>query len=176
MSQRALLLAVRDYLRSSVNLADDECEVMFDGQPMPMAGERFVSVWPGDWSARDIEGLDEEYGINITVTRRVTYAPADRVVAPLTGTDAQALDQLLEAIRAKLHLDSQGDKVLNAANTIIGTGSNGFVEPLRFRHGSRPEPKGPDWFSADGESEVSGLAQTLTFGGARRLQTIESET
>lgn len=185
MSQLALLTAVRNVLRQAapygLGLPIAQCEVMFDGQPPPVCGELFVAVHPGDWNAVDVEGLEEEFGVDITVTVRVGKVPRDGMgLNALIGPAGASLDGRLEQIRALLHLDSVQDQVLNQANQIIGNSANGFVEPLRFRGCSRPEPKGPDWFGAEanghGPLPPVGLAQTLHFGGARRVQHIESET
>jgi len=185
MSQRALALAVRNYLRTQVPLKDEECEIMFDGQPPPMAGQRFASVWHAEWQAEDVEAIDEYFGLNVTVSVRTAYAPMDRGVFPLLA-DQQGLDldHLVRKIMTAIHLDAPGnpagDAILNAANVIINaepTGAaNGFIEPLRFRGGSAIEPKGSEWFGAEPDSGVVGIAQTIHFGGARRVQNIESMT
>lgn len=188
MSQRALLLAVRDRLRQptvdgGLAYTAEQCEVMFDGKPKPNCGEFFVAVHAGSWTGRDCEALDESYGVQVTVTRRIAYAPYDRPTDPLTDA-SDALDKLLEAIRAKLHADPgpraaadpQQYPVLTLANAYIANPANKFVEPLRFRDGGTPAFKGADWFHAEGVGDECGVAQTLTFGGARRVQTIESET
>jgi len=49
------------------------------------------------------------------------------------------------------------------------------VQPLFFRDGGRPTPRGADWFSATKDAKA-GISQTLTFGDALREQTIESMT
>lgn len=184
MSQRALLLAVRNVLRlqppAGLGLANGQCEVMFDGQPPPNCGELFAAVHPGDWQATDVEGIDERYGFDITVTVRVGKVPRDEIgLNALVGPTGKSLDDWLEKIRALLHLDNQADQVLSSANMIIGAGANGFVEPPRFRGASLPEPRGPEWFLAEAHSHGPmppvGLSQTLTFGGARRVQRMESE-
>lgn len=181
MSQLALLTAVRNVLQQAapqgMGLTTAQCQVMFDGQPAPSCGELFVAVHPGEWTTEDVEGLNEIYSAEITVTVRVGKVPRDEMgLNALIGPAGKSLDGYLEKIRALLHLDSWGDQVLNAANGIIGGGANGFVEPPRFRGCGRPEPKGPDWFGAEGQSASPlGLAQTLRLGGARRVQRIESE-
>lgn len=184
MSQRALLTAVRNVLREAapngLGLPKAQCEIMFDGQPPPNCGELFAAVHPAEWSAEDMEGLSEVYGFDITFTVRVGKVPRDEMGPnALVGPTGQSLDDWLEKTRALMHLDSVQDQILNAANKIIGSGASGFVEPPRFRGGSRPEPRGPDWFGADahthGATPPVGLSQTLMFGGARRVQRIESE-
>lgn len=199
MSQRCLLLAVRDRLRQSptdggLGLPAAFCEVMFDGQPPPsMAGEYWVSVHEGPCSVEDVEGLSEIIGVNVTVTVRTGKVPQDRMgINALVGPTGQSLDELLEKIKAALHKDpgprSATDDseypVLALANAYIDRflgASNAFVEPLVLQDLGRSEPKGPDWFScdydgSDGRLPPVGLARTLTFGGAKRVQVIEEQT
>jgi len=181
VSQRALLLAVRDHLRQELSLATGQCEVQFDGQPPPVCSELFVAVHPGDWANEPVEGLLEVYGVEVTVTIRVARVP-QHALGPnaLVGPSGESLDNWLEKIRAVLHLDKGVYPVLTKANALIGSGENGFIEPLRFQSGGRPQPRGPDWFSADTDLSSRlppvGLSQTLIFGGARRVQVIEEQS
>lgn len=178
MSQGILCTAVVTRLQSVLSLSSTSVEFMFDGQPPPMCGEEFFAVWPGAWRPNDIEGLDEEFGVNVTLTRRARFAPKDRRATEIWTKLTTGMDARLRQIIAAIHLDKGSDAILNAANTLLGGSVNGFVEPLKFRDGGRPEIKGPDWFSADNEGGGglmnAGVAQTLMFGGARRIQTIES--
>ncbi len=183
MSQRALLLAVAAQLRTVNAWTAEQCEVMFGGAPKPDCGEFFVAVHPGQWVSNASESLDEEYGVLVTVTRRVGFSPEDRMGT--TGGVTRAFDGLavlVEKVRVQVHMSYV---IMNAANVeaqhvdgnpSVSTPINGFVEPLRFRDGGRPEPKGGDWFAADpeGDDQPVGLAQTLTFAGARRVQTLET--
>ena len=61
---------MRDYLREQVPLTAAECEVCFSGEPPPICGERYVAVHPGRWTGGRIEGLEEEFGVQITCTLR----------------------------------------------------------------------------------------------------------
>ena len=180
MSQLALLKAVRDVLRAApVSYANAQCEVMFDGQPPPNAPEKFIAVHPGNWSATDFDSLDERYAVDITVTVRVGKVPRDQMgLNALVGPTGASLDRELELIRKTIH---SSYTVLTNANTIITAAADGFVEPLRFRNASAPQPRGPEWFHAYSQNEEPiqppmGLSQTLSFGEARRVQTIESMT
>lgn len=178
MSQRALLLAVRDHLRQELNLRELDCENTFDGRPLPMSGESFIAIHPGSWTNDTPECLDERYGIQITVTVRLPRVPQDRWGPELFTKAAEGLDALLEKIRVKAHMNYT---LMDRANVIIGaTGllptANGFIQPLCFRDGGQPMPKGPNWFAAAGRGQYAGLAQTLTFRDANRVQTIESMT
>ena len=189
MSQRVLMKAVRDWLRQApatpiqngglvggAAKTASSVDVMFDGQPPPGCGEAFVAVHEGDWSnqATYDEGREDFIGVEITVTRRTAFAPQDRAVIALCDA-ADALDQICDQVVAIVH-GNYG--IMNNANTTLGGSVNGFVRPLFFRNAGKSAPKGPDWFSASAEGhrvEV-GVARTLSFGGAQRVQHIESQT
>ena len=183
MSQRALLLAVRDYLRSELEYTDSQCEVTFDGQPPAVAGERFVAIHAGSWTGdEETEGLEEEYGIEVTVSVKAGRVPRDRIGTNLlVGPTGESLDNHLEDIRAALHLDKGAYPVLALANATIGASENGFVVPLRFRDGGKPTEKDHAWFGVappdvKGLLPPAGIAQTLTFGGAKRVQVVEEQS
>lgn len=180
MSQRTLALAVRDRIRAALGLTQDAVEVMLDGMPPPWCGEQFIAVHPGEWFGQsDDDDLDERVGISVTVTRRSPYAPQDEQGVEVWSRAQDGLDVTLRKVVAAVH---KSYAVMNAANALLptsttaGVGPDGYVEPLLFLGGGRPEPKGPEWFSAEGydgpgRTANAGVAQTLTFGGARRVQT-----
>lgn len=180
MSMRALLLAVRDQLRDTKQLGLDNtnCEVTADEQPFPVAGEIFVAVWYGYWRNKDPNGmsLDEDYGVNVTVSVRATRVATDRIGPSLLAKANDGLLALCEQIRAAIHMDpedSNTQAVVWRANKIIGATVNGFIAPLQFRDGGRPTKRSGSWFGARGGKGVAGLSQTLTFTDANRVQTIE---
>lgn len=184
MSQRALLLAVRDVLRAAapngLGLPFSQCEVEPDGRPPASCGELYFAVHAGEWAASDVEGLDESFGFQLTLTVRAGKVPEDEIGASLLyGPAGTSAEEWLRKALTFLHLDRGGDLVLQRANAYVGASFNGFVEPPRFRSGGPPQLKGPDWFGAvpagKGRAAPAGVAQTLTFAGARRVQTIESE-
>lgn len=185
MSMRCLLLAVRDHLRGTssggMGLLPTQCEICLDGQPPADCPEFFVGIHPGPWGAIDIEGLYEQFSIQVTVSVREPKMPDDRLwrlmvlsADPADTAGKRSLYGLCESIRAALHLDVGGDRILNLMNSYLGASVNGLVEPLRFQSGGTPMRKGPDWFSSDDEATLCGLAQTMSFSSAGRVQTIES--
>src|SRR5690348_12331744 len=101
-------MSCRDILRAPANqtppelsglgLTAAQCDVNFDGQPTPVCGELFVCIFPGSWVATDVEGLDEIYGISITVTVRMSLLPSDRqtTVTPLSSLHGKSLARLIE--------------------------------------------------------------------------------
>lgn len=158
-------------------LTQESVEVHEGGEPDPNCGEWFAAVWQGEWrgDSRDWD-LSERCGVNVTLTRRLGYAPEDRW-GPVVWADLQrGFYKALRKILVNVHLS---EKVRIAANGELGIaagGAGGFVEALRFQSGGSPEKKGPDWFGAaeplDRIKRVAnaGLAQTLVFGDALRVQ------
>lgn len=171
MSMPALLDATADRCMAILSLTGDNVGVQLDGQPPPFAGELYVAVHPGPVTNNDQLCLDETYRLSVTVTRRTGYTPVDRVAADALLKPTTGLYRTCEAMRAGLHMDYAG---MNAANAAIGGAENGFVQPIAYEGMSLPQPKGPDWFWADGtEDGPTGVAVQIDFGFARRVQTIE---
>lgn len=181
MSQEALLEASRDRLRAVLptvlpNLPASAVEVGFDGAPHPSSGEWFFSIHEGEWRAQSGDhDLDEYFGVCVTVTRRVTFSPKDRWGTAVLIKAQTGINAVSRKVITALH---KNYAVLNAANVIVGTagaGPDGFVEPLWYLNASPVALKGPDWFEA-ADDGTAGVARTLVFGRARRLQTIHGMT
>lgn len=172
MSQAALITATVAFLRERLGLDADTCAESDEGKPLPMSGEVFYGVHDGPWTADNFECLREYFGVSVTVTVRAGQVPFDRTGPELLSkAKAGITDRCLE-VRAAMH--SNYADVMNKANVALGTLVNGFVEPLRFLDGGRRARRGPDWFAATGQ-KAAGYSQTLTFGKAMRVQTIESQ-
>lgn len=188
MSQSALLKAVRDHLQAVLELDGNSCELGFDGQPTATAGEQYVSIWPGDWQgASEDADLTEVYGCMVTVTRRLGYCPEDSWGPEVWAKANEGLEAVCRRIITAIHGEANNASILQKANDYLAEpadGGNywGFSEKLVFRGGGRPEKKQPGWFSArdasrgKGRSMNVGVAQTLSFFGAKRTQAEEEMT
>lgn len=199
MSMEALLLGVRDHLRTAVTadlfgeaLSDKNCDVQPDGRPDPSCGLVYVSIHPGPIRQTDANGLsmDESYGVFITLTLRTGYVPQDRIGAHVVTKPILGLMHRARVIRRKVSmnytpLDYAGGAYASTAWTggreySIAATKNGFIEPLRFKTAGVPEPKGAEWFWAvdegDGVPAPAGVAVTLTFDDARRVQRLDDDT
>lgn len=151
-----------------------ECELMPDGQPAPVCGERFVAVHPGDWTNQSTQCLEELYGLFVTVTIRLPRVPYDRIGPEIIGKAEDGLLALCERVRAAMNMS---DLMRIATNALIdgeGATVNGFIVPLQFRDGGKPQIRSGAWFHSKKEP-LAGLSQTMTFGGAQRDQLIESQ-
>lgn len=182
MSVRALETAVLTWLQKPVvdgGLGYNKTNSAIvgpDGRPHPRAGTWFVGVHSAYQRGRQEGSSEEEYGIDITVSRRLE-APFDRIGPEVKNHAVQGLNQHCEAIKAMM-LRRQYS-IIATANNIIGA-SSGFVEPLFFIDGdARSVEVSADWYSADGSEEgmnTVGLKRTMRFGGAVRIQALESVT
>lgn len=179
----ALLLTVRDRLKTALHLSDDECEVMPDGQPIPSCGQRFVAVHEGDWNilgpgtGSDYD-LDETMGVSVTVTWRIHQYPFDRLGPELLYRPGEGADNFIRRIIAAVHHNQTGIRI--AANTRIanewGSTPDGFCTTLTAGSAGRWEWKTDDWFMAETDVDTpwrfAGIARTIAFIGAQRIQTI----
>lgn len=175
---QALLFAVRNYLRTGGGgpYANAECDVRPDGAPGPIGPQVFVAVSPGGIRNSDTSphSLDEEYEIKVTLTMKSGWLPVDNYGPEMVAKASTGLYARAEALRARIHGNYT---IINNANTTIGAGENGFIEPLKFSYMTPPQFKGPDWFSGeDLATPPSGLAVDLTFVAARRVQVIEEQS
>lgn len=172
---RALMLAAKSTLQSLNTWDDTICDVGVGPEPAPVCDDLFVRIHPGEWNCltHDEGGdLDESYGVAVTISRRLPYAPADREGTEVLLKQTEGLMEVAALVRTQLHFSYA---VINTANTTLGGSVNGFVEPLRFRNAQTPAVRSADWFSSE-QAEHCGLSTTLFFGGARRVQTLESMT
>jgi hypothetical protein len=185
LAQAALEQAVVNALQTEpptgLGFTPAQCHRMYDGQPPPSMGQWFVSVW-GD-NSRQTQSqrvhLSEVFSVFCTVTVRFTR-PFDQWLV-----HRDFLEQQANAIRAIIVQDQWANSVINSANALAGfrnsgTGSTaapvGFCESLAFAGFDPVLEKGADWFSAHPEKPMDGIAQTVKFAGARRVQAVTSAT
>lgn len=182
MSLRHLLVAVKDQLVSSITDCHDPrtCRITDrSGQPPAYTGQVFYSIHPLDWFGGPSQGTqnigsDELYSVGVTISLKTGRTAPDRLMeqeylAQTTGLD----DRLREVI--KVMTQNRYTGILARANANIT--NHPIVEPLQWeRCDPEPEIVGPDWFTSDPNSRRpdSGWKQTAYFGGARRLQNINT--
>lgn len=167
--QAALEVAVRDSIRAALGLRADQCDCMFNGQPPPRCGLRFVSVWyDNQRTNRSPVALDEIYGVYVTVTVRITL-PFDRWIQHRDDVEA-----LANAIRAVVQRDSYNFLISAAANNKAGfdrpTTPIGFRGALVFDRFDPLQVASGPWFGAKPDAKDQGLTQTIRFGKSRRVQ------
>lgn len=178
------MLAIRDHLQNIFGVDRNSCDVGFDGQPKPVAGELYIAVYPGTWQGdHGAHDLDEYFGVNVTVSRRLGAVPMDRWGSDILDKALDGLEAVCRQINQAIH---KNYTLMQIANSVyLGNVSAPpspfaiFSEVLSFNSAGNPELKGPDWFSApDLASEFeqtwaySGVAQTLAYVRARRTQQI----
>jgi hypothetical protein len=180
MSQSALLRAVKARLQNVLEMTDKECNIMYGGQPPPAAGQRYVAIHEGGWKfdPQDVDyGTSETFGVKVTVTWRVAHAPLDKIGSDIIQKAVTGMEPMLREINAALH-QNYAD-VMNEANDLIEDPNDKFVEPLWAYGPDGPtQIKGAGWFYAEPgeESEQVGVARTLVFDGAKRIQAIATMT
>jgi hypothetical protein len=178
----ALMLAVRNHLRTTLKLKDAECDLTPpNGQPPPLCGQHYYAVHEGKIDPpTSYSDFDEVYSVSVTVTVRLRGSPWDRTAQNVLYGDDKSLDRRARAVAAAVHQDTIDNRIINAANALPellppaeGYSVQGFYEPLRYQGMDTAHLVGPDWFSADpGKAGAPdcGYRKTVRFTGARRTQ------
>lgn len=174
-----MALAVRDGLRRVFRWEGGLCDVQPPpGRPPAMSGQVYVAVWEGGAENDATESRHDLHRINVTITRRVGDTPQDRMGTDAIHKEAVGLEVLADAVASAVHGDKDGYWIMNQANNYLKTANAtggtiyGFTEPLRYLSMTRVEDKTGAWFHGDRAHEMSGLAITIYFGRALRLQSI----
>lgn len=173
MSETALLVAVRDQIREICGYKPHECNIEYDEVPPAIAGEVYVVVMPGGWqpgenNAKGGGVLDEIYSVDVSVIMRATRIPRDKT-RDLYLDLLDGLNVRVKAIRAAVHFNLE---VMAAANENLEDSSAlPFIETLKFSGmDRRPRLVGAEVFGDKPGERRAGLARTINFSGARRIQ------
>lgn len=178
VAEKALLLAVRDRLRTAIadggaGYTDQECQVEMNEMVPAIAGQTYVIVTSGGWQTgprhRTSGGIaDLIYGVDVIIVKRATHVPRDRwrdVFVQNLDSLTTEIDKIFQAI------DWQYD-VINAANATISkeTGSTeGFIRPLIFASIDRRPREAPAALFAATGGQTAGLVRLMSFHGAQRI-------
>ncbi len=173
MSETALLETLAEKIRETCGYTEQQCQVEYDEVVPATAGEFYICVMPGGWVAgpnNAIGGgvLDEIFAADVSVIARARRVPRDR----RRGIFLDNLDGLNQRIRSIITSAAHFSYVLmNSTNLKITDSSEKFIEPLKFRSVEpRPREVSPViWGGTEGK-EPGGLARTVRFDGARRIQ------
>lgn len=172
-TETAMLVAVRDRLRTELSLTNDECEIEYDELAHASVGKRYVIVIPGGLRPGELHDpnsgtMDEIVSVSVMVILRNRDVPRDRMRQMFVSTNAalnRQIARVREAIDCKVDLLAEADEWLVTAQT-----GQGFCEMLRWV-GQDDKPRGvnPEIFSGDG-TQAAGMARVIRFSGARRLR------
>jgi len=181
VSSRALLKGTETRLRALLGDAAGQKSGVQPppGRPPAFSGQFYYAIWLTGVSGDDQNALsdDKVYGVCVTITARMGYAPKDRQGQKMTEAD-QLLDEA-DAVATAFH---QSDLLRIEANKLIpgtaeyvaihggGETVNGFEEPLRFQSYGPPENRGGEWVGSETAGNV--WAIDVYFGGAKRVTPI----
>jgi len=175
-SEKHLLLAVRNKIRSECGYTEKECAIELDEMAPATVGQVYVAVTPGGCRPGRVQmtcgGVhDLTWNVNAFIVRRIRNVPRDRLrdtfLENLDSLDEE-LDKIIEAI------DWQYD-VMNAATASLAAEGlePGFIEPLKFLGlDDKPRMANPDLFAGAQQNAGSvpcGMVRAMRFGGARRI-------
>lgn len=176
MSLAAVCKAVRNTLQAEFNLNADSCEVGFDGQPKPSAGEKYFAVHPLGWTGLPQDwDLGEEYQMAVTVTLRLGFAPRDRWGIAVWLAEDEGMETLIRQVITVIH-HNQTLRLL-AVNLQKAPGGGNILTPLQFIRVDAPVMRDYDWFTAvapenRNQTDQCGVSQTIVFGKCQRVQSI----
>lgn len=191
-SVTVLMSAAKARIKTIFSFTDDgNVGVSYDGQPPAYEGEEFFQVHLASWTNKSVQSLDEYIDLDVTLTRRTGYAPQDRVGSDTMMDLTAGLLYRSRQVAIGFHMDYAMLDLCGGTkwdSTALWTGGqtysfpttvDGFREPLMFSTADKIEPRGPDWFWAQGYSEgptpPTGISITLHFLGARRTQNISTQ-
>lgn len=175
-SEKNLLLAVRNRLRTQLTLTDLECVVDCDEEAASVAGHKLLIVMPNGvrpGPRHETSGgvHDLIVGVSVLVIQRSAHIARDRQREVFIGNLGE-LSSLIDAVHAAIDFNYD---LLTAANTLISTetsSTEGFFEPLRFSGlDPRPRPAMAEMFAAVPSRQQAGLMRAIHFHGARRMKT-----
>lgn len=182
MSLAALLVGVRDELRSVLGIQAIQIGIQEDGQPPPgMGASLYISVHPLRWkpttSREIIQGLDESYAIGVTITKRISYVPEDRKNEEVFLKSLVGFEKLSRRIMVAVH--QNWDVIERANNYIISQKTDDLeidpvMEWLRWESTQEvPTPRDGTWLWETREEFIPRVASetvTIVFSEARRVQ------
>lgn len=170
-TEAALLQAVRDQIRDRCGYGENECEVEFDEQAPATVGQVYIAVCPGGWRPgpnNDNGGgvLDELIDVEVTCILRAANVPRDRKRSVFLD-NLNGLNERLSKIDNWIHFRTE---VMQKANALLES-TQGFIEMLKFG-GMEAKPRAvtSETFAAKSGENAAGLARTIMFRGARRIQ------
>lgn len=188
MSLPSLLTAVRDTLIAygNANPLTGDNTAWVDNRsvsveeteyPPPEASgfrDFYCVIHPGSWTAGDLQdtnpGLDEVFGFNVTVGKKVGTRPVTKLYEA-AYTDNQAL---YKRIRQVISAINWNYAILTAANLTLS--GKGFTEPPVWRRTESPfRISDGSWIIGASEKAVAEnllLIATIEFGNVRRTQCI----
>jgi hypothetical protein len=186
MSLSALLRGCHKQLTVGIPDAEDrsprfkshECDIEEDGQPPVHFSSRFVSIHPSTWAGSPAQGMldyiEENYGVNVTLTQRIDSLPLDRhrdliYIDVLTSME-KVCRQIVYALHQNYYLTDEINELLQADDNP----NEKFINHLIWlRTDPAPTPQNGTWVRSDNIEDMSLLAaysQTVYFGGIQRIQ------
>lgn len=175
-SEKFLLLAVRDKIRSACGYRESECNVELDEMAPATVGQLYVAVMPGGCSPTGRHNTsggvrDITWRVNAMLVKRIREVPRDRLrnvfIENLDCLDEE-IDKVIEAVDWDYGVINAASDALDAVNP-----AGRFLEPLKFTSlDDKPRMADPEIFAgapARSGNIHAGMVRTIRFSGARRI-------
>lgn len=174
-AETCLLIAVRDRLRTRLELRDTECDVELDDQVPAVSGDLYITVTPaggraGPRHATSGGAIDVMFGCRVTVFQKMADVPRDRRRSVFLER-ARGVNKRLDAVMSAIDFSYD---VTTAATALLVAGQ--FVEPFKFTGlDDRPQPVVRDAYDAAGAITKGGdpvlaIKRGINFFGARFMK------
>jgi len=183
MTDALILETVTSFIQELTEWTVDNCKPKHDGRPDPIMGDFFCAVHMNEYQTRSkiVSGeLEEIWGFAVTVTKRLSAVPIDRVTDSIYLNNVRGISTLINKIIIKL--DSSKDRFLNTINDAYEytdediadlLRSYQFMTPYRFMYRSpKPVLNDEEWThgthgdpSRDNRDGLNTMSMTAFFGG-----------
>lgn len=161
---RIIAEAVRDRLRTVLELNDNQCDITEGGLPFSVSPHLFIGIAnPGFGPGQYVErGISETYNLAIVVSVRCGDIPRDRrrqiYLDPTSGVQS-----VTREVIAAIHNEWQLIAAINSQ-----TAQNGLtlVSPFVYTGASDSESRDGSHWVGSSPTDRAGAAQSVSFGGA----------
>jgi len=172
---------LRDYLRyggtyaiQDLPFVDEEIQVMPEGRPPAVAGDKFIGIYGSSWEPAVMDSnvaIDAYMGINCTISVRSTIYPQEKL-EDLYADVSVGMSAIAVAIMKSL---AQNTAIYTYLSSYTNYQTYWTFEYLRWL-GTDPEPqeRGDEWFTAKNQhlldpagQDIMGYIMTVRFGQAR---------
>ncbi len=173
-----LLIAARNHLRANMTIPSGQGDARSyiglqpEGRPPAMMGEWYIALDEASVSNKGSDHLDEQFAIEVVITKRTGKQPRDRFEGLYTevATGLRALER--QVIRL-LHCNQDVRQLANSmASLPSATGGDAYNRPLFYRGRGRTEFHGAEWIGA-ASGDHAFAVRRLPFVGGDRIQDLD---
>lgn len=170
----ALLKAARQLLRESGSFPKEQCEVQYDGRPMPNNALYYLAVHPGYFRPAFVDASTRyNVGVNVTLSYRTSRIHTDRRGVELFLGEMDAVEPIVVQVIAALNFNYNVPVL--ADSFLQGKGTFNSGNPLLLQSDlTQYISRDGSWWGGQPDDNV-GLSLTMTFGNLLYQQVVPDE-